>query len=50
MADNLKAAAAAAGLSEKELKVLESFVKAQIAHRQLSNLPSNVANKVFTTK
>jgi hypothetical protein len=50
MADNLKAAAAAAGLSEKELKVLESFGKAQSAHRQLSNLPSNVANKVFTTK
>ena len=50
MADNLKAAAAAAGLSEKELKVIESFGKAQSAHRQLSNLPSNVANKVFTTK
>jgi hypothetical protein len=50
MADNLKAAAAAAGLSEKELRVLESFGKAQSAHRQLSNLPSNVANKVYTDR
>lgn len=50
MADNLKAAAAAAGLSEKELRVLESFGKAQSAHRQLSNLPANVANKVYTTR
>ena len=50
MADNLKAAAAAAGLSEKELRVLDSFGKAQSAHRQLSNLPADVANKVFTTK
>jgi len=50
MADNLKAAAAAAGLSEKELKVLESFGKAQSAHRQLSNLPSNVASTVFSTR
>ena len=50
MADNLKAAAAAAGLSEKELRVLESFGKAQSAHRQLSNLPANVANNVYTTR
>jgi hypothetical protein len=50
MAENLKAAAAAAGLSDKELKVIESFNKAQTAHRQLSNLPANVANTVFTNK
>ena len=50
MADNLKAAAAAAGLSDKELKVLESFGKAQTAHRQLSNLPANVASTVFSTR
>jgi hypothetical protein len=50
MAENLKAAAAAAGLSDKELKVIDSFNKAQAAHRQLSNLPANVANTVFTTK
>jgi hypothetical protein len=50
MAENLKVAATAAGLSEKELKVIESFSKAQTAHRQLSNLPADVANKAFTTK
>jgi hypothetical protein len=50
MADNLKAAALAAGLSEKEFREIEAFNKATNAHRQLLNLPQDVANQVYSTK
>lgn len=50
MADNLKAAALAAGLSEKEFKQIQALNKAQNVHRQLLNLPAPVAQKVYETK
>jgi hypothetical protein len=50
MADNLKATALAAGLSEKEYKLISSLNKAQNAHRGLLNLPAPVAQKVYETK
>ena len=40
MADNLKAAALAAGLSEKEYKLISGLNKAQNVHRELLNLPA----------
>ena len=45
MADNLKAAAYAAGLSEAERKKIEDLNKVLNVHRELSNLPSDVASK-----
>ena len=45
MADNLKAAAYAAGLSEAERKKIEDLNKVLNVHRQLSNLPSDIAAK-----
>jgi hypothetical protein len=50
MADNLKAAALAAGLSEKEYKLIQGLNKAQNAHRELLNLPAPVAKQVYETK
>jgi hypothetical protein len=49
MADNLKAAAFAAGLSPSEQAKIESFNKALSVHRQLSNLPANVANQKYNS-
>ena len=50
MADNLKAAALAAGLTEKELRDIQALDKATNVHRQLLNLPQDVANQVYSTK
>lgn len=47
MSDNLKAAAFAAGLSPEEQQKVDSFNKALTVHRQLSNLPADVANKKY---
>ena len=48
MADNLKAAAFAAGLSPQEQKKVEEFNKALSIHKELSNLPSDVANAKYS--
>ena len=48
--DNLQAAAAAAGLSEEERKQIEGFNKTMAVHRELSNLPQNVAQQAFQSK
>ena len=47
MADNFKAAATAAGLTSAQQKKLEDFNKSLAVHKNLSNLPSDVANQVF---
>jgi len=48
MSDNLKAAAFAAGLSAEDQKKLDNFNKALTVHKELSNLPSDVANSKFS--
>jgi len=48
MAENLKAVGAAAGLSPEEQKQIDDFNKALSAHKELSNLPSDVANQVYS--
>ncbi len=50
MADNLKAAAAAAGLTPEEKKAMEGLQKTLSVHRELSNLPSNVAKQAYNSK
>jgi hypothetical protein len=47
MSDNLKAAAFAAGLSPEEQQKIDAFNKALTVHRQLSNLPADVANQQY---
>ncbi len=47
MSDNLKAAAFAAGLSPEEQQKIEAFNKALTVHRQLSNLPPDIAKKKY---
>ena len=47
MSDNLKAAAYAAGLSPDEQQKIDEFNKALTVHRQLSNLPADVANQKY---
>ena len=47
MADNFKAAATAAGLTSAQQKKLEDFNKSLAVHKNLSNLPSDVANQVY---
>jgi hypothetical protein len=47
MSDNLKAAAFAAGLSPEEQQKIDSFNKALTVHRQLSNLPADVAKQKY---
>jgi hypothetical protein len=49
MSDNLKAAAFAAGLSSDEQAKIEAFNKALTVHRQLSNLPADVAKQKYNT-
>jgi hypothetical protein len=46
MPDNLKAAAYAAGLNPAEQKRIDDFRKALTTHKELSNLPANVAQQV----
>ena len=48
MADNLKAAAYAAGLSGKEKEKVDSLSKALAVHKTLLALPSTVANKAYS--
>jgi hypothetical protein len=50
MADNLKAASAAAGLTPEEKKAMEALQKTLSVHRELSNLPSNVAKQAYSSK
>jgi hypothetical protein len=50
MADNLKAASAAAGLTPEEKKAMEGLQKTLSVHRELSNLPSNVAKQAYNSK
>lgn len=46
MPDNLNAASYAAGLNPTEQKRIDDFRKALTTHKELSNLPSNVAQQV----
>ena len=50
MADNLNAAAFAAGLSDAERAEIEALNKTLGVHRELSNLPANVATQEFKSK
>ena len=50
MADNLNAAAFAAGLSDAERAKIEALNKTLNVHRELSNLPANVATQEFNSK
>lgn len=49
MAD-LNAAASAAGLTPAEKKAMEELSKTLATHRELSNLPSNVAQQAYASK
>ena len=49
MAD-LNAAANAAGLTAAEKKAMQDLSKTLASHRELSNLPSNVANQAYNSK
>ena len=50
MADNLKAAAAAAGLTPAEQKAMETLSKTLSVHRELSNLPQATAQRAYANK
>ena len=50
MADNLRAAAAAAGLTPAEQKEMEAFNKTLSVHRELSNLPQRTAQQAYAQK
>ena len=50
MAENLKAIGIAAGLTPAQQKQIDDFNKALAAHKELSNLPPDVANAVFNQK
>ena len=50
MSENLKAAGIAAGLTPTQQKQIDDFNKALIAHKELSNLPQDVANTVYNQK
>jgi hypothetical protein len=50
VSENLKAAAIAAGLTPAEKKRIDEFNKALTVHKQLSNLPTDVANTVYNQK
>ena len=50
MADNLKAAAAAAGLTPAERKEIEALNKTLSVHRELSNLPQKTAQQAYASK
>ena len=45
MSENLKAAAYAAGLSDKEKGKVDSLSKLLTVHKELSNLPSELAQR-----
>jgi len=48
--DNLKAAAAAAGLSAQEQREMEALSKTLSVHRELSNLPQKTAEQAYASK
>jgi hypothetical protein len=48
--DNLKAAAAAAGLSAQEKKEMEALSQTLAVHRELSNLPQKTAEQAYASK
>ena len=48
MSDSLKAASLSAGLTTEEKRQIDALVKAVNVHRELTNLPSDVANKVYS--
>ena len=50
MADNLRAAAAAAGLTPAEQKEIEALNKTLSVHRELSNLPQKTAQQAYAQK
>ncbi len=50
MAENLKAAAAAAGLTPEEQKAMAALQTTLSVHRELSNLPSKVAQQSYASK
>ena len=50
MADNLKAIGMAAGLTPEEQKKIDDYQKALAAHKELLNLPQDVAQQVFNKK
>jgi hypothetical protein len=50
LADNLKAAAAAAGLTPAERKEIEALSKTLSVHRELSNLPQRTAQQAYAQK
>ena len=50
MADKLTAAASAAGLTEAERKSIDALSKSIAVHRELSNLPQNVASQAYNSK
>ena len=50
MPDNLKAAAAAAGLTPEERKAMENLSTTLSVHRELSNLPQGVAQQAYNNK
>ena len=50
MADNLKAIGMAAGLTPEEQKRIDDYQKALAAHKELLNLPQDVAQQVFNKK
>ena len=50
MAENLKAAAAAAGLTPEEQKAMAALQTTLSVHRELSNLPQKTAQQAFASK
>ena len=50
MSENLKAAGIAAGLTPAQQKQVDDFNKALSAHKELLNLPPDVANAVYNQK
>jgi hypothetical protein len=50
MADNIKAASFSAGLSPAEKKKVEDYNKSLTVHRELLNLPPDVATTVYNNK
>jgi malonyl CoA-acyl carrier protein transacylase len=47
MTENLKAAAYAAGLSEKDKRKIDNLSKALSVHKQLLNMPQESANAIY---
>jgi len=50
MSDSLKAASLSAGLTEEEKRQVNALIKAVATHKQLSNLPPDVANTLYNKK